>query len=130
MAGSDKFEITVDEGDRRNGSRLNSSAVLAVVGEVDMATSPVLWDALLRALRTGDVTVDVADVALIDATGVGVLVRATDQARNIGRALTVRAPSPTVRRVLEAADERVPARRRLSQPGPEPLDASVRPVVP
>ncbi|HUD17361.1 MAG TPA: STAS domain-containing protein [Acidimicrobiales bacterium] len=104
MAGSDKFEITVDEGDRRNGSRLNSSAVLAVVGEVDMATSPVLWDALLRALRTGDVTVDVADVALIDATGVGVLVRATDQARNIGRALTVRAPSPTVRRVLEAAD--------------------------
>jgi anti-anti-sigma factor len=104
VAGSVKFEITVDEGDRSNDSRLNGSAVVVVVGEVDMATSPLLWDALLRALRTGDVTVDVADVALIDATGVGVLVRATDQARDNGRALIVRAPNPTVRRVLEAAD--------------------------
>jgi|ERR1022692_81037 anti-anti-sigma factor len=104
VAGSDKFEINVDEGDRPNGSRLNGSALVAVVGEVDMATSPVLWDALVSALHTGDVTVDVADMALIDATGVGVLVRAPDRARNNGRALTVRAPSPAVRRVLEAAD--------------------------
>jgi anti-anti-sigma factor len=104
VAGSDTFAITVDEGDRRNGSRVNGSTVVAVVGEVDMGTSPVLWDALLRALHTGDVTVDVADMALIDATGIDVLVRATDQARSNGRALTVRGPSPTVRRVLEAAD--------------------------
>ena len=104
MAGSDVFAITVDEGDRRNGSRLSGSAVVAVAGEVDMGTSPALWDALLRVLHTGDVTVDVADMALIDATGIDVLVRATGQARDNGKALTVRAPNPTVRRVLEAAD--------------------------
>ena len=68
------------------------------------ATHRCLWDALSSALHTGDVIVDVADMALIDATGIDVLVRATDQARANGKALTVRAPSATVRRVLEAAD--------------------------
>jgi anti-anti-sigma factor len=71
---------------------------LHVSGEVDVATSSKLEDALERAVLTGrDVVVDLTDVSFFAAAGVRVL---THAAERDGARLAVLA-SPSVRRVLD-----------------------------
>jgi anti-sigma B factor antagonist len=87
----------------RGDSLPQSSTVVVVRGEIDLATSPQLRQALSEAIDGGsmDVVVDLAEVGFIDATGVGALIAAVNQAQRVGRRLTLRAPSHAVRRVLE-----------------------------
>lgn len=80
--------------------------VVHVVGEVDVATSPLMAAAIERALETdtGDraqVVVDLARVRFIDAGGINVLLRAAQQARAVGGTLVLRSPSRAVRRMLD-----------------------------
>lgn len=63
-----ELDVTVD--------RTNSACTLAVTGEVDVYTSPVLKSYIVSALDDGcsDLVVDLEGVEFIDSSGLGVLV--------------------------------------------------------
>ncbi|MBE6479523.1 MAG: STAS domain-containing protein [Olsenella sp.] len=75
---------------------------LAVSGEVDVSNASELRDALDAAFADdlAEVEVDLADVAYIDSTGIGVLVGAAHHAQEAGVTLTVARPQRNVARVL------------------------------
>jgi anti-anti-sigma factor len=74
---------------------------LRLSGEIDMASAPALEEALLVALADGrPVTIDMRDVTFIDSSGLKVIV-ATAAESTGHEPLTVKDPSPAVRRVLE-----------------------------
>ena len=60
--------------------------VIAVAGEVDMATAPQLADCLLDHADT-DVMVDLSQVGFLDSAGLNVLVQAYKRLRNEGNRL-------------------------------------------
>src|SRR4051794_24066020 len=60
--------------------------VLAVVGEIDLATAPLLEGAL-RAYTDCDVVVDLSAVTLLDAAGLTALIRTRTRLRQVGRSL-------------------------------------------
>ncbi len=81
-----------------------ATAQVAVVGEVDLATAPVLRERLLRVLRDQRpdlLDVDLAGVTFLDCTGLGALVAVRNAAIQAGRQMRVSHPQPIVRRVLE-----------------------------
>jgi anti-anti-sigma factor len=80
------------------------AAVVVVVGEVDMATAPLLEDCLRRASSAPVTTVvlDLDRVTFIDASGLRVLVSHAFSQRAAKR-IRVTQGSPQVRRLLELA---------------------------
>lgn len=68
QVGTMELDVTVD--------RTNSACTLAVTGEVDVYTSPVLKSYIVSALDDGcsDLVVDLEGVEFIDSSGLGVLV--------------------------------------------------------
>lgn len=77
---------------------------LAVAGEIDMATSDALGDALREALHTDgakEVAVDMSGVTFIDSSGIRTLVVAQGEASERGLNLYVTEPHRHVRRVLD-----------------------------
>jgi anti-sigma B factor antagonist len=79
------------------------SATVVLDGEIDIATAPAIRRFLMAAINGGDVhlAVDMSGVTFIDASGIGVLVAAANRAREAGGSLTLLAPSPQVRRLLD-----------------------------
>jgi anti-sigma B factor antagonist len=79
------------------------SAAVILDGEIDIATAPAIRRLLMAAISGGDVhlAVDMSGVAFIGAAGIGVLVAATHRAREAGGSLSLLAPSPQVRRLLD-----------------------------
>jgi anti-sigma B factor antagonist len=79
------------------------SATVVLDGEIDIATAPAIRRFLMAAISGGDVhlAVDLSGVAFIDAAGVGVLVAAANRAQEAGGSLSLLAPSPQVRRILD-----------------------------
>jgi len=82
-------------------SREGDGTVVTVEGELDLGSAAV-FAAALAAVGAGssDAIVDMARVEAIDATAVGALVCVHRLFEILGLALTVRAPSRPVRRVL------------------------------
>ncbi|MEH1128439.1 STAS domain-containing protein [Micromonospora sp. CPCC 206061] len=81
-----------------------ATARVAVVGEVDLATTPLLRERLLRMLRDERpdlLDVDLTGVTFLDCTGLGVLVAVRSAAVQAGCQMRVSHPQPIVRRVLE-----------------------------
>jgi anti-sigma B factor antagonist len=78
------------------------SLLLVVVGELDIATSPSLDEALARARATdaASIVVDLSAVSFIDSTGLHVLLRHTC-AEEGGPRVSLTTPSPQARRVFE-----------------------------
>ncbi|MEU5960986.1 STAS domain-containing protein [Micromonospora parva] len=76
--------------------------VLEVRGELDMATSPQLREALQRLVDSGDrqVVVDLAAVGFMDSSGLGALVVMFKALRDVGGRLCLAAVQPAVRSVL------------------------------
>lgn len=77
---------------------------VSVVGEVDLATAPLLRDRLHTALRDQSpavLVVDLAGVTFLDCTGIGALISAHNAALQAGCQLRITDPQPIVRRVLE-----------------------------
>jgi anti-sigma B factor antagonist len=71
---------------------VGDDAVVTLSGEVDMATIPVLHDALAKALalRPGQLlVVDLDGVTVLDDTGLGVVLGAAGSARQTGADLVV-----------------------------------------
>jgi anti-sigma B factor antagonist len=79
------------------------SAVVAVVGELDLATAPTLSDALGRvAHRPGKtVRVDMERVGFLDSSGISALVEEQKRRAEAGGRLVLHRASDQVVRVLE-----------------------------
>lgn len=75
---------------------------VSVVGEVDVSNASELREQVDAVLAEGPsaVTVDLAEVAYIDSTGIGVLVGAATRAAEGHVAFKVANPQANVRRVL------------------------------
>jgi anti-sigma B factor antagonist len=74
-----------------------------VRGEHDAATQVQLSTALVEAagLDGADIVVDLSGVTFMDASTIGTLVAARNRLRATARSLSVRAPSPPARRLLD-----------------------------
>jgi anti-sigma B factor antagonist len=72
---------------------------VTISGEIDIATSPAMGDALAAGRGPAHMEVDMSAVTFMDASGIGVLLAARQRAVDGGGSLTVRAPSWAVRRV-------------------------------
>jgi anti-sigma B factor antagonist len=89
------FNVSVtDDGD---------STVVAVAGELDVATAPALREELYRVIDRGvtKICVDLADMDFIDSTGLGVLVGALKRVKEREGQLELRSLPPSAQRVFE-----------------------------
>jgi len=95
--------------------------VVALRGEVDMLTAPTfacVLDSLFDAGRR-HVVVDAAEIDFMDASGLRVIGPISSRLHDSGGTLTIRSPSPMVRRILDITGlgdliERGPADPRLA----------------
>jgi len=77
--------------------------VLAVSGEIDIATAPSLREKLHSLLAEGhlQLIIDLDEVTFLDSTALGVLVGVLKRARTEGGELRVVCNQPRVRKVFE-----------------------------
>ena len=76
--------------------------VVRVQGEVDAATAPRVGEAVTRLLtRQRRVVLDLEKVDFMDLHGLGVIMRATRQARADGGNFAIARPAACVRRLVE-----------------------------
>lgn len=101
------------------------TASVRVEGEIDLATAPILRDALAEAIDAGGVqlTVDLAQVSFMAVAGIRVLLRARAEAEARAGCLIVANPSASVVRVVSAAGVRTLL-------APEPQGTLRQPSVP
>ncbi len=80
----------------------NGIPVLAVRGEVDVATAPQLRERLNAFAEPGNVTivVDLTDVSFVDSTALGVLVSGAKRLRKGGGDLKLVVTEPHIAKVL------------------------------
>ncbi|MEM6552452.1 MAG: STAS domain-containing protein [Planctomycetota bacterium] len=77
---------------------------VAVRGEVDLESSPELWQDLQRFITQGKtLRINLSGVPYMDSTGVAVLVRALKQSQSVKGQLVLANPSPRVQAVLDLA---------------------------
>lgn len=78
------------------------ASTVTVTGEVDVSNANELREALDAVLgqTPAGISVDLAQVAYIDSTGIGVLVGAATRSADAGVTFAVTNPQPNVRRVL------------------------------
>jgi anti-sigma B factor antagonist len=72
---------------------------VTISGEIDIATSQAMRDALATGPGREHLEVDLSAVTFMDASGIGVLLAARQKAVDSGGSLTLRAPSWAVRRL-------------------------------
>lgn len=79
------------------------AATVLLFGELDAVTAPQLREELLALMESGvrHITVDLADIEFVDATGLNVLVGGLRRLRDSDGDLVLRAPSPATTKVLE-----------------------------
>ncbi|MFG2621325.1 STAS domain-containing protein [Streptomyces sp. NPDC048507] len=97
-----------DHEDRAAGLWLDGDdrrVVVYVGGEMDIDRAPMLYDALRAAIvrpdGPGEVIVDVAVMSFCDSSGLNALIGARQIAEEHGKRLSLRAPRPQFRRLLE-----------------------------
>ena len=80
--------------------------VLALYGEADLATAPLLAQALMHASGNGraQVVLDAEGLEFVDAYCLGIIVSARALLRERGRDLAVRSPAPFLRRLLSLVE--------------------------
>lgn len=83
-------------------SSRDGATVLAVSGELDLATSPALEEELARVNSTEAtlLILDLSDLEFMDSTGLSVLVRAQQHSQEMGRRFGVVSGRPQVQRLL------------------------------
>ena len=88
-------DITADGGD----------LIVAVRGELDVLTSPFLWEQMEPSLAgvTGKLVLDFSELGFIDSMGLGVIVRAQSRVRSEEpeRQVVIRNPNAHARKVFE-----------------------------
>lgn len=80
-------------------------AVIAVAGELDMATAPTLLNEVGRLVDAGRncLVLDLTDVSFCDSTGLSIFVRARNRFAATGGEVRLAAPRRAVRRLLEVS---------------------------
>jgi anti-sigma B factor antagonist len=83
--------------------KLDGTAVVAVAGEIDVYTSPVLQEQLVQVLRDGSssIVLDLSEVTFLDSTGLGVLITGLKRCRSAEGDLVLVTAQPNVLKVLE-----------------------------
>lgn len=84
------------------GERVDATVVLHLHGELDMATTPVLDQALSSVLSDGatELVVDLSCLTFMDSTGISMLLSAVQRSDQAGKAFRVRSPNRPVRKAL------------------------------
>src|SRR6476661_7825357 len=86
-------------------ARVDGTSYLAVSGELDMATAPLLRDALTEeSAKGGTLVLDIRDLEFIDAKGIRLLLVAWRASRVDGFNLRLTRASDAVMRALEIVD--------------------------
>jgi anti-sigma B factor antagonist len=77
--------------------------VIAVNGEIDVATAPQLRECLHRVIAEGSSTIvlDLLGVTFLDSTALGVLVGALKRCRELGGDLHVVVADPRIMKIFE-----------------------------
>jgi anti-sigma B factor antagonist len=77
--------------------------VIAVSGEIDVATAPQLRECLHRVIAQGESTIvlDLLGVTFLDSTALGVLVGALKRCREIGGDLHIVIADPRIMKIFE-----------------------------
>lgn len=77
--------------------------VVAVSGEIDVATAPQLRECLHRVIAEGSSTIvlDILGVTFLDSTALGVLVGALKRCRELGGELHVVVADPRIVKIFE-----------------------------
>ena len=79
----------------------STGLVVAVSGEIDVATCGRLWLVMQEAIFQGPrLVLDLRETTFIDATGVGLIIRAHRQLGQLKEAVVIRSPRPGVRKVF------------------------------
>lgn len=83
-------------------ARSRESAVIAPVGELDLASAGRLETEVMRAQATGSIRIvlDLRQVDFIDSTGLRVLLCLRNDTKRSGHALLLVPPRPAVRRIF------------------------------
>ena len=75
---------------------------LLVIGELDVATAPILEDAVDRAIDgQGVFRLDLSGLTFMDSRGARAVMHAHNNVESLGKRLVVLSPTPVARRVLE-----------------------------
>jgi anti-sigma B factor antagonist len=109
--------------------RSDGYEVLAVAGELDIATAPRMLSALNEALAdvANPLIVDLSRVVFMDSTGLALLMNARRRVRRRGQGFAIVCPGGPIARVFEIADmveslhvcpDRESARKAAEQPAP------------
>jgi len=80
-----------------------AEVIVAVEGEIDLATVPLLWGSFQEATSVVStrLIVDVSATTFVDSTGMAVFLMAHKRLRDRGAELVLRGPTPPVRRGLQ-----------------------------
>jgi len=83
----------------------DGATVLEVQGDVDLAKSPDLREAIRAALDTGPskLVVDLGGVSYMDSSGVATLVEALKRSKNSGASMVLCSLAPPVMSIFEIA---------------------------
>ena len=87
-----------------NVRRVDGTVTVEVQGEVDGATADYLRTVLSDLIRDQGnlkLTLDLAEMAFIDSTGMSVLVDALGWSREVGSTITLARPRPSAARLFE-----------------------------
>jgi anti-anti-sigma factor len=99
--------------------REDRATVVAVTGELDLASSPALDQELERVSRSDTelLILDLSELEFMDSTGLSVLIKANQRAQDAGKRFGVLKGSPQVQRLLSltGVDERLTVADRLDQ---------------
>jgi anti-sigma B factor antagonist len=108
-------------------SRVDGYELLAVEGELDIATAPRMISALNEAFADLErpLVVDLSSVGFLDSTGLALLINAYRRVKRCGQGFAIVCPGGPISRVFEVADmveslhvcpDRDSARRAAAQP--------------
>lgn len=83
-------------------------AIMALSGDLDMATAPILRENLARVEDGGAVTImlDLSEVTFIDSSGLKEFLEARSRARDNGHRLLMSGASPAAQRLFELTGTR------------------------
>jgi anti-anti-sigma factor len=83
----------------------DESVVLYLKGELDMASTPLVVDAVAALLEAGepDVILDASLLGFMDSSGLNLLISERRRLEAVGGSLVVRNQGPQLRRLLEVA---------------------------
>jgi anti-anti-sigma factor len=82
-----------------------TTAVVKLVGELDLASSERLFEEFRQVIDNGATTLvcDISQLAFVDSTGLSMFLMALKRMDANGGSFTLRDPTPQVRRILDVA---------------------------